>query len=240
MKRAETHGPLQTNRGTPEGGLWRCGQRCQADVARCVEHRHLEYVLGQRLRPISGSGASISPQAGPGCRSKRRPSTFGGRHGTPPTTLRALRTTPPARTESGRGESEFVRGDSVLSGSRPGRIGPRENRDRSDELTPATALPRPDGSAPSCRRVHRFTARCCASWHTVGRPGVVHPRASKRRPGTECDCLPKPTRATLSRERDVEICSSSPSLADQLGTRMVNTTLATRTCSARTTPARSG
>ena len=29
-----------------------------------------------------------------------------------------------------------------------------------------------------CRRVHRFTARCCASWHTLGTPGVARPRAS--------------------------------------------------------------
>jgi hypothetical protein len=29
-----------------------------------------------------------------------------------------------------------------------------------------------------CRRVHRFAASCCASWHTLGTPGVAHPRAS--------------------------------------------------------------
>jgi len=37
----------------------------------------------------------------------------------------------------------------------------------------------PSYESHMCRRVHRFTARCCASWHTLGTPGVASPRASK-------------------------------------------------------------
>ena len=37
----------------------------------------------------------------------------------------------------------------------------------------------PGHESQMCPHVHRFTARCCASWHTLGTPGVAYPRASK-------------------------------------------------------------